>query len=178
MLDFDDSRWAGLKGGYGSPYDPRPALRQLENRTHMKAAWDELWLELHHQGDVGEVSYAAVPHFVRLLEQSSNVEWNSYSLITTIEIERHRRTNPPMPVWLIDSYRSAWKQIPELGCRDLKRTEDQIAVSSILAALALAKGNLKLGAMLVQLDDSEIDEYVNERISWSDLYKNQTDFVL
>ena len=64
-----------------------------------------------------------------------------------------------MPVWLIEFIPKRMKKQHhrELGCRDLKRTEDQIAVSSILAALALAKGNLKLGAMLVQLDDSEID---------------------
>jgi len=60
MLSFDDPRWRQLRGGYGSPYDPRKALLSLERGTDVLAAWSELWEELHHQGDVGEASYAAV----------------------------------------------------------------------------------------------------------------------
>lgn len=60
-MDFDDIGWAGLLGGYRVPYDPRNALRRLEGGD-AEAAWQELWAELYHQGDVGEASYAAVPH--------------------------------------------------------------------------------------------------------------------
>jgi hypothetical protein len=66
MLDFDDSRWKGLKGGYRIPYDPRPVLRNLEEGKDLSDAWSELWDELHHQGDVDVASYAAVPHLVRI----------------------------------------------------------------------------------------------------------------
>jgi hypothetical protein len=33
----------------------------LQSNTDSSKAWDELWNELHHQRDVGEASYAAVP---------------------------------------------------------------------------------------------------------------------
>jgi hypothetical protein len=53
-MDLNDARWRGLKGGYKMPYDPRPALQRLAAGVERGAAWDELWQELFHQGDVGE----------------------------------------------------------------------------------------------------------------------------
>lgn len=50
MIGTDDARWANLIGGYRVPYDPRPAIAKLDNGDR-HAAWDELWNELHHQGD-------------------------------------------------------------------------------------------------------------------------------
>jgi hypothetical protein len=59
MLGAGDQRWSTLKSGYRMPFDPRPLVSQLEDAQHVEEAWSELWDELHHQGDVGEVSYAA-----------------------------------------------------------------------------------------------------------------------
>ena len=173
MISYDDKRWEGLKGGYKIPYDPRPALRHVEAGEDVEQTWEQLWEELHHQGDVGEASYAAVPHLVRIQAQSSKVHWNLYALISTIEIERHRRGNPQLPAWLAESYREAWKRVIEIGTRDLARTNDPLAVRSIIGALALAKGELKLGAFIAQSDPSEIGEFLDERSAWSELYSEQ-----
>jgi hypothetical protein len=54
MLSFDDDRWNHLEGGYKMPFDPRPSLRKIESQQDTAAAWEELWEELHHQGDVGD----------------------------------------------------------------------------------------------------------------------------
>jgi len=56
--------WGELNDGYGAPYDPRPAIAKLRAEPLDQAAWGELWNELHHQGDVGAASYAAVPLLV------------------------------------------------------------------------------------------------------------------
>jgi len=37
----------------------------------------------------------------------------------------------------------------------------------------LAKGELKLGAFIAQSDSSEIDEFLEERSAWSELYSEQ-----
>lgn len=66
MLSFADKRWSDLKGGYRMKFDPRPFLSSIETDEDTDAAWHELWEELHHQGDVGDASYAAVPHLVRI----------------------------------------------------------------------------------------------------------------
>jgi len=63
-MRLTDARWSMLAGGYRIPYDPRPALSKLAANFADKSAWDELWNELHHQGNVGEASYAAVTALV------------------------------------------------------------------------------------------------------------------
>jgi hypothetical protein len=175
VIDFDDKRWEGLTGGYQVPYDPRPALRRLETENSPDSVWVELWEELHHQGDVGDASYATVPFLVKYLAKSQQVDWNPYTLISCIEIERHRKSNPPLPVWLAESYQEAWREVLSLGARDLNATDDPLAVQSIVGTLALAKGEIKLGAFIVQSDNSEINELVEKHSAWSELYSLQDD---
>src|SRR5262245_54589316 len=105
MIPLDDPRWAGLKGGYGVPYDASRALRRLERGEDV---WAELWQELHHQGDLGEASYASVPHLVRIARGLPRRGGNFYGLVSTIEIERHRKSNPALPGWLTERYQAAW----------------------------------------------------------------------
>jgi len=59
MLSLTDPRWRTLKGGYRTLYDASGALSRLAQGYDV---WEELWDKLQHQGDVGEASYAAVPH--------------------------------------------------------------------------------------------------------------------
>jgi len=66
MLSFDDERWNHLTGRYKTPFDPRPFLRRLENQQDTETAWQELWEELHHQVDVGDASYTAIPELLRV----------------------------------------------------------------------------------------------------------------
>lgn len=167
MLPLADAKWKELDGGYRIPFDCSVPLRAMEAGADV---WSELWDELHHQGDLGLASYAAVPHLVRIAAASSIRDWNFYALVATIEVERHRKTNPPLPNWLESSYLSAWSQLLELAVADLKSNTDQTSLRSILAALALAKGDLKLGALLANLDTSEIEELLEETVAWSVLY--------
>src|SRR5262245_27344746 len=119
-MDLDDPRWDGLLGGYRVPYDPRDALRSLEQGENVDAAWDELWQELHHQGDIGEASYAAVPHLVRIHAIRRRPDWNTYALVATIEEAGLRDRNPDVPPWLRDAYDHAWRHLVDLGLSELK----------------------------------------------------------
>lgn len=85
MISFDDPRWDDLEGGYRIEYDPRPALLTLEDSPDDPDAWAELWEELHHQGDVGEASYAAVPYLAALAE-----------LGTLAVVDAREASNPPV----------------------------------------------------------------------------------
>ena len=73
MLGYDDPIWKELKGGYKVLYNPTVALQKLENGISMSEAWDELWQELYHQGDVGVASYASVPQLVRIHREKQNL---------------------------------------------------------------------------------------------------------
>ena len=167
MIPLDDPRWKQLAGGYKQPYDASHALLRLESG---EAVWDELWQELHHQGDVGEASYASVPQLVRIARDLPRRDWNFYGLVSVIEVERHRRSNPPLPAWLIDDYRMALDELHEVAIEDLRRTRDELTVRSIIGAIALAKGHIKLGALLTKFDESEIQEQLERYDSWSELY--------
>lgn len=169
MLPLFDATWATLLGGYRVPYDPSEALSKLE---HGQDAWPELWNELHHQGDVGEASYAAVPHLVRIAATQMQRSWKFYALVSTIEIERHRNSNPPVPAWLSDDYFVAMRGMQNLALIDLPTRDDALTVQAILAALALCGGQAKLGALILSLDESELNELVKEQLAWDELYES------
>ena len=158
MLSLDDPRWATLKGGYHKLYDPRPALHNLAVENNINDVWKELWNELHHQVDVDDASYAVVPQLVHIMTAKTEPDWNFYAIVSTIEIERHRKNNPPLPDWLATDYFRAWDEIINLALRDLPKIQDNITLQSVLGALAIAKGDLQIGALITSLSRSEINE--------------------
>ncbi len=168
LLSLDDPRWKEFEGGYRLPYDASIALRALRDGTDV---WDELWSELYHQGDVGIASYAAVPQLVAMAMKNGSPDWNFYALIAAIETERHRRGNPAVPDWLMESYQEAWCRVVPIATSDLARDCDESLVRIILGVLALAKGAIKLGALLSYADASEVDEWAERRLDWSEQYR-------
>jgi hypothetical protein len=115
MLSLDDSRWDDLSGGYRMKYDPRPSLRKLERHQDTAAAWGELWDELHHQGDVGDASYAAVPELVRIHRNGGAADWNLYAMVAIIELARTEPQNPELPDWLRDDYLRSIQELAQMG---------------------------------------------------------------
>jgi len=107
MLGFEDSRWSELEGGYRTLLDPRPLLMELVTKGSADDVWRKLWNELHHQGDVGEVSFAAVPHLVRICREQGLIDWNIFAIVSVIELARDQGGNPDVPGWLKDDYFSA-----------------------------------------------------------------------
>ncbi|HSZ08961.1 MAG TPA: hypothetical protein VK794_10550 [Steroidobacteraceae bacterium] len=167
MLLLTDPIWRQLDGGYRTPYDASIALAQMERG---ESVWGELWEELHHQGGVGVASYAAIPQVVRICEARRTSDWNLYALSATIEIQRHRKNNPPLPAWLSLSYKSAWDDLVKLALADLAGKSDELILQSALSVVALGRGDIKLGAMINHADTDEIDAYVEENLAWSSLY--------
>lgn len=165
-----DPRWPNLSGGYRVPYDPRPALSKLIAKVDVAKAWEELWNNLHHQGDVGEASYAAVTALVDLYSSDSLPDWNVFALAATIEVQRHHKRNPPLPEWLRDDYQIAWRKLEQLALATLQKPTDAPTLQSVLAVLAIARGNLKLGALIIGLDRSELDEILDQHLAWNECY--------
>ena len=154
-MDFDNSRWSNLLGGYRVPYDPRNALRKLERGEDVESVWEELWNELHHQGDVGEASYAAVPHVVRIYAVRGIRDWNAYALVAIIEEARLNGRNPELSSYLRNAYESAWHQLGEIGLRELQSAEEPTFVTSIIAVLAYWKGQPTLGSLASNFSEDE-----------------------
>ncbi|CAN5137802.1 hypothetical protein BH10PSE4_BH10PSE4_05660 [soil metagenome] len=161
-MDLTDERWAVLLGGYRQPYDVRPALLRFEAGD--VAVWNDLWQELHHQGDVGEASYAAIPEIVRAYAAQSRPDWNVFALAATIEEARHSAGNPTLPAWLADDYESAWRQLEVRALADFPTAASDELVSGILAVLAIAKGKRTLARMALLTED-EREEMLGE-VGW------------
>jgi hypothetical protein len=68
------------------------------------------------------------------------------------------------------SYRESWRDLLSLALADLGSTSDPLLVQSALSVVALAKGEIKLGALIAHLDESELDELLEDRCAWSELY--------
>ncbi|MFC3326031.1 hypothetical protein [Mesorhizobium cantuariense] len=158
MPILDDVQWSGLKGGYKVVYDPRPALRTLVLRYDDKPAWDELWNELHHQGDVGDASYAAVVEIVRISERHAPAHWGAYGLAATIEEARLLDDrNPPVPARIEPHYKAAWRTLLHLALRDLATVTDDETVNCALAVVALYRGRFNLGRMAMCAEDERAE---------------------
>ncbi len=169
-MSYDDPKWREMLGGYKIPYDPTPALKKLESGDDMDGAWEELWNELYHQGDLGEASYAVVPHLVRIHKENRNLDWNLYGFVSTVEIERKKIDNPAIPGWLEATYASALKDLLNVALYDLMQSDDSLTVRLILAFIVLAKGYRKFGALISDFDEDELDEVFEEYLGWSELY--------
>jgi len=116
-----------------------------------------MWTELYHQGDVGEASYAAVSHLVRIHDARGIADWHTYALVATIEDARHNGRNPELPANLRDAYEDAWRKLVDLELRELGAAEDPILVCSVIA---IAKGQLTLGQLAVTFTEDERREMI------------------
>ena len=161
-MNLDDIRWTEMNGGYRVPYDARTALRKLEAGSADSEAWDELWQELHHQGDVGEASYAAVPHLVRIHRQKGALEWNTFAMVAAIELARNSEGNPRVPAWLEIEYEASVAELAQLGLAELPNVDNKETVRGILAVVALWKGARTYGRLLMEFSEDEIVELETE----------------
>ncbi len=159
MLSLDDNRWIDLKGGYRTKFDPRPPLMALETGNDTEAVWHELWENLHHQGDVGEASYAAVPHLVRIYCLRGVVDWNTYGIVATIELARGHAKNPPLPGWLEEDYRRAIQELAETGIIAIMQANDPEDVRAILSIIAIFKGARTHASFLLNYSEKEPAEF-------------------
>jgi hypothetical protein len=163
MLDMDDKRWNNLKGGYRLPFDPRPFLLKFEAGNDTADDWHEFWGEVHHQGDVGEASYAAVPHLVRIYRQRRQINWNVYAMVATIELVRAKDKNPDVPNWLAESYFSAIRELAQWGLGELEGAKDSEDIRAILSILAIWKQARTHGRFILEYSEEELSEC---RITW------------
>ena len=151
-MQMDDERWSDLEGGYCIRCDPRDALRRLASGD-VALAWEELWVELYHQGDVGVASFAAVPELVRIHEARGIADWNTYALAATIEEARDNPNNPQLPEWLRSDYELAWRGLERLALSEFPAATDDNLIHSLIAVLALSKGRRTLGRMAMLTED-------------------------
>jgi hypothetical protein len=145
-----------MTGGYKMPLDPRPLLRKLETEHDTARVWQELWEELHHQGDVGDASFAAVPFLVRIYQERGVIDWNTYAIVAIIELARTEGKNPDVPEWIAEDYFQAIRKLAEIGTKEVMRAESADDVCAILSVVAIEKGLRTHGRFLVNYSEAEM----------------------
>ncbi len=161
MLSLDDKRWTEMKGGYRIPFDPRPLFHRFVSGTDIQRCWEELWQELYHQGDVGEASYAAVPHLVRIYQNRGKIDWNIYAIVSTIELARNVGKNPDVPMWLRKGYENAIHSLAMTGLGEIPQANDTETIRGILAIIAIWKGARTYARLIIDFSEDELKELGN-----------------
>jgi hypothetical protein len=162
MLEMEDSRWTELDGGYRTRFDPRPLILGLASGRSPAETWKQLWDELHHQGDVGEASYAAVPWLIHLYRSAGVIDWNTYAIVATIELARSIGLNPDVPKWLTSDYFAAIRDLAEIGATEVLRAEDPDSIRAILSILAIERGLREHAKLLVCYSEDEVAEIASQ----------------
>ena len=157
MLDLQSPRWKELLHAYGSAQDIPGLLSQLKTaapkKDYRSEPWFSLWSALCHQEDVYTASYAAVPHIVAVGSERPISERADFLLIAAkIEAMRHAKRAPKMPADLKKSYVDAIGAGVSLAmsCMEQDWPEDDYRV--LLGALAIFRGHVALGNMLLDFD--------------------------
>jgi hypothetical protein len=164
-LDLDDRQWAELTHAYGPAADVPALLRQLRQfppATDYRAEpYFSLWSALCHQGDVYPASYAAVPHLVAALLESTSPQYDSpLQLIVCIEIARAAGKGPEVPVALAAPYWEALRRLPEIvrAMTGVACDEERCLIAA--AALAVANGHARLAEAMLELEPAMLDDFL------------------
>lgn len=128
----------------------------------IQGCWKDLWQGLYHQGDVGEASYAAVPHLVRIHKSRGKIDWNTYAIATSIELARNVGNNPDVPLWLRQGYEDAINRLSMIGLGELPNANDKETIRSILAILAIWKEARAYARIIIDYSEDELDELANK----------------
>ena len=156
MISLEDARWLSMTGGYRMPLDPRPLLRRLQTEHDTATVWRALWEALHHQGDVGDASYAAIPFLVRIYQERGVIDWNTYAIVAIIELARTAGKNPDVPEWIAEDYFQAIRKLAEIGTTEVMQAEAADDVCAILSVVAIEKGLRTHAGFLVKYSEAEM----------------------
>ena len=163
-MTLDDKLWEKLRGGYKRPYDASVPLRQLEEATdeeEISRIYEELWSELHHQGDVGLASYLALPQLARIGKAKGLFDADLLGLCCVIEQQRHLGNNPPLPKEYAEYYQRGLEELKQYVISKIGTEQDEGTLRMALSALATCAGHIKLGKSIMELDNDVMDEFLN-----------------
>ena len=164
-MDLDNRIWATLQGGYKIPYNASRPLKKLRDATRQEEfaiIFNELWDNLHHQGDVGVASYLSIPQLVSICINKKSLDWNFIGLCVLIENCRLDEHNPELPKEYQDVYFEALSQFERYLLLNFKSITDQTALRLTLGLFATVNGQSGLGRAIEILDEDMLPEFLEQ----------------
>jgi hypothetical protein len=163
LLPLDDPRWATYRGGYnGILYSSVPIIRRLQSEGATDEFWQLVWAELHHQGDVGEATYALVPYLVDWQSRQRELDEQLFHFSVLVDLQHSENNNPAIPSELEFSYMRALRALPVIGAEGLKRGTAEHVVMGVVAAIALAAGHRVLARAYLEFGRDDAMPYLKE----------------
>ncbi len=160
LIPIEDERWRHYRGGYNRAIaDLTSLLQKLVTGDASEGEWGVLWDELHHQGDVGEASYAVVPYLAEYAKRASTVAWHAFGFPVVVELARSNRGNPKLPAELEASYFAALRELPMTALSRGLDTWDKLCFEPVMASLALSLGRRLHAELYLDLTENEISEF-------------------
>ena len=163
LLPLDDPRWQTYNGGYNRvPFNCVPLIRQLQTDGPSESFWETVWDELHHQGDVGEATYAFVPYLAQHLIGADIVDSQIFGFVSVVELERHSHGNPPIPTELQSGYDWGIQQLLSAALSKPIAEWDEYLLRYYVALLAAVKGHRTLCTAYQEMGDTEARTFLAE----------------
>jgi hypothetical protein len=153
-----------LTHAYGEASDIPALLRSLKTAPppagFQSEPWFSLWSALCHQQDVYTASYAAIPHVVAdAADRERGERLKHLNFIASVEAFRHKKNAPGMPADLEADYADAIGRAAALILDCLESDWSESDYKVLLGALAVVRGQYKLGSAIFELEEEiECDE--------------------
>jgi hypothetical protein len=161
LLPLDDPRWATYRGGYNrAPVDAVSLIRTLLDHGATEDFWRAVWDDLHHQGDIGEASYAIIPYLVEHQSRQRQLDEQLYHYCAVVELARLENGNPPIPSEIELAYAHALRRLLVIGAELMDRGCGEAAVMGVTAMTALAAGHRTLARAYLEFGRDDALEYL------------------
>jgi hypothetical protein len=160
LLPITDEGWKRYRGGYKrAVVNLIPFLEKLGSGHMVEKDWDILWDDLHHQGDVGEASYAVVPYLAHYASIATPIAWHAFGFPAVVELERGRHGNPEVPPELFGNYTAALQALPKIALNRGPAVWGENCFEPIMACLALSLERPQHARAYLDLTEGEIPEF-------------------
>jgi hypothetical protein len=135
---------------------------QLQRAGISGQFWEVVWDELHHQGDVGEATYARIPYLVDYQSRQRELDEQLFHFCVVVDLAQPENNNPAIPAEIEFSYAKALRQLPIIGVDLLKRGCEEHIVMGVTAATALAAGHRMLARAYLEFGRTDALEYLQD----------------
>lgn len=119
-----------------------------------------MWDDLHHQGDVGEASYAIIPYLVEHQSHQRELDEQLYPYCAVVDLAQPENGNPPVPPEIELAYAQALRRLPVIGAELLRRGCSEATVMGVAATTALAAGHRTLARAYLEFGREDALEYL------------------
>jgi hypothetical protein len=140
-------------------------IRKLFSGNFNDDHWNFLWDELHHQGDVGEASYAVVPYLAQYALISESNAWHLWAFPVVVEFARLDGENPEIPQAIKSSYFQAFKVLAKVASE--KEIWEDLPAPCLASCIALAKGQPIFARAYLEMSGKQTAlDFLKEETGW------------